>query len=659
MPVFRWTMLATCLLVVLRVPVAGGRRWAAARGAPPARSPGRRPDRLPEPVLVLRAPGRVRDVLPLRRARRRGGLRASGRRFFGYHAFVVSLLGFTALSMSAWAHHMFTTGRGAEQAVRADLHGAGRARRRRVLRHHRHDVAGASASRPRCCSCSPSCCSSCRRPQRDLGRVAGARLPGPGLLRRRRALPLHAVRGQPVRVLRRRLPTGAQGHGPLPVRAARPGARALLVLGHEPDVPAAVRARAGRHGAPAGRLPAVDGLGGAEPRLDDRRVRDRASRSLVFAANALRTALQPRTAPADPWGTAHSLEWTTTSPPPPTTSTRCRPCAPTRRCGTCAIRQPTTGRRRRREERHPRPHRVGWRARRRRGPGRVPCSGWTPCPPLLLAGAGAAAAALGLAAGAAEHRRPHEAGDGEPEVVLTASAATTVATVGVAIATVGWAAGGPAYLWPGVGIAVAGLGGIVRERRAVRRLLERETRRLSRARAIALAGALAGGRHARRRRHAAGAHGPAPAAVARRGSAARARRAGPARARRPSARPGARARTDPARPRRAGARASRHGARAVRRRAGRRARAGRLRRGRAHAGAARARARPAVLVGRRPVGAGARRTAAAASHRTGRARRRPGRRDGGDGGARRRAGGHAAPLTPPTRTSPPSTWRAG
>ncbi|MGI8750007.1 MAG: cytochrome c oxidase subunit I [Thermoleophilaceae bacterium] len=34
----------------------------------------------------------------------------SGRRFFGYRAFVIALLAFTALSMSAWAHHMFTTG---------------------------------------------------------------------------------------------------------------------------------------------------------------------------------------------------------------------------------------------------------------------------------------------------------------------------------------------------------------------------------------------------------------------------------------------------------------------------------------------------------------------------------------------------------------------
>ena len=33
----------------------------------------------------------------------------SRRRFFGYHALVLSLLAFAALSMSVWAHHMFTT----------------------------------------------------------------------------------------------------------------------------------------------------------------------------------------------------------------------------------------------------------------------------------------------------------------------------------------------------------------------------------------------------------------------------------------------------------------------------------------------------------------------------------------------------------------------
>jgi cytochrome c oxidase subunit 1 len=34
----------------------------------------------------------------------------AARRFFGYRAFVPALLAFTALSMSAWAHHMYTTG---------------------------------------------------------------------------------------------------------------------------------------------------------------------------------------------------------------------------------------------------------------------------------------------------------------------------------------------------------------------------------------------------------------------------------------------------------------------------------------------------------------------------------------------------------------------
>jgi cytochrome c oxidase subunit I len=34
----------------------------------------------------------------------------SGRRFFGHHAFVFALLAFAGLSMSVWAHHMFTIG---------------------------------------------------------------------------------------------------------------------------------------------------------------------------------------------------------------------------------------------------------------------------------------------------------------------------------------------------------------------------------------------------------------------------------------------------------------------------------------------------------------------------------------------------------------------
>jgi len=38
--------------------------------------------------------------------------------------------------------------------------------------------------------------------------------------------------------------------------------------------------------------------------------------TLVFLAAAARTALQPRTAAADAWGTGTSLEWAASSPPP-------------------------------------------------------------------------------------------------------------------------------------------------------------------------------------------------------------------------------------------------------------------------------------------------------------------------------------------------------
>jgi cytochrome c oxidase subunit I len=34
----------------------------------------------------------------------------SGRRFFGHHAFILALLAFAGLSMTVWAHHMFTMG---------------------------------------------------------------------------------------------------------------------------------------------------------------------------------------------------------------------------------------------------------------------------------------------------------------------------------------------------------------------------------------------------------------------------------------------------------------------------------------------------------------------------------------------------------------------
>jgi hypothetical protein len=95
----------------------------------------------------------------------------------------------------------------------------------------------------------------------------------------------------------------------------------------------------------------------------------------------------------------------------------------------------------------------------------------------LLAAAGVLAMLTGMAAGVAERRRPRQEHYGDPEVLLLGSAATTTATIGVTVAIVGATAAGPAFTWPGVGLLVIGLGGIVRERRAARRLLAEEARR--------------------------------------------------------------------------------------------------------------------------------------------------------------------------------------
>ena len=101
------------------------------------------------------------------------------RRFFGYRAFVVSLLAFAALSMSVWAHHMFTTGGVTNQyfaltstllVVPAgieyfDLLGDADRRARSVLRTPMLFALGVLRAVPD------------RRADRDLRRLAAARLP--------------------------------------------------------------------------------------------------------------------------------------------------------------------------------------------------------------------------------------------------------------------------------------------------------------------------------------------------------------------------------------------------------------------------------------------------------------------------------------------------
>ncbi|MGI8430446.1 MAG: cytochrome c oxidase subunit I [Solirubrobacteraceae bacterium] len=110
---FTWTMLVTCLMVLVAFPVlivAMGLLWVqrefggifTSTGGPIAYQNlfwfyG-------HPVVyVMFFPfvGAVAEVVSVH----------SGKRLFGYRAFVVSLLAFTALSTSVWAHHMFTTGR--------------------------------------------------------------------------------------------------------------------------------------------------------------------------------------------------------------------------------------------------------------------------------------------------------------------------------------------------------------------------------------------------------------------------------------------------------------------------------------------------------------------------------------------------------------------
>jgi cytochrome c oxidase subunit I len=112
LPVFSWSMLATCLMVLTAFPVLivamalleadrVGASIFSSSGGPIAYQHlfwfyG-------HPVVyVMFFPfvGAAGEVIAV----------FARRRFFGYHALVLSLLTFSALSMTVWAHHMFATG---------------------------------------------------------------------------------------------------------------------------------------------------------------------------------------------------------------------------------------------------------------------------------------------------------------------------------------------------------------------------------------------------------------------------------------------------------------------------------------------------------------------------------------------------------------------
>jgi cytochrome c oxidase subunit I len=112
LPVFSWTMVVSCLMVLTAFPalvVAMGLLFAQRQLGGVYTTPEGPIDYqhlfwfFGHPVVyVVFFPfvGAVAEAIAI----------FSGRRWFGYRPFVLSLLAFAALSMSVWGHHMFTTG---------------------------------------------------------------------------------------------------------------------------------------------------------------------------------------------------------------------------------------------------------------------------------------------------------------------------------------------------------------------------------------------------------------------------------------------------------------------------------------------------------------------------------------------------------------------
>ncbi len=108
MPVFTWTALVTAMLTVFSFPsliVAFGLLLAERHGAS-----------VLDPIAYQNLfwfyghPAVYVMFFPFLGMVAEAASVFSARRFFGYQAFVLALLAFTALSMSAWGHHMFSTG---------------------------------------------------------------------------------------------------------------------------------------------------------------------------------------------------------------------------------------------------------------------------------------------------------------------------------------------------------------------------------------------------------------------------------------------------------------------------------------------------------------------------------------------------------------------
>ena len=155
LPVFVWTEVVTTLMVLVSFPaLIAAMALIYLRAAVRLE---RRPERLPEPVLVLRAPQRLCHVLPVPGVRRRGGrgvLRQAFLRVHGDGVLAARLR--DALDERVGPPHVHHRPVG-ERVLRPHLDQPGRGGGRRVLRHGGDDVGRiACAWERRCYSRSPS-----------------------------------------------------------------------------------------------------------------------------------------------------------------------------------------------------------------------------------------------------------------------------------------------------------------------------------------------------------------------------------------------------------------------------------------------------------------------------------------------------------------------
>ncbi len=267
MPVFTWTMVVTCLMVVFGFPallLALGLLWAQRHFGGVLVGGAGAVDYQAlfwfygHPVVyVMFFPfvGMVGEVLAT----------FSSRRLFGYSAFVVALLAFAGLSMTVWAHHMFTFG---------------------VLSNKYFALTSTALIVPAGVEYFDFLATIWRGSLRFttaflfalgflvqflIGGLDGGdpRLPAVGLrvehvLFRRRALSLHDLRGQRFRAVRRHLLLVSEDHRRDAARAA--GKAALRADGdrHERHLLPDVHPRRGGHDAPDRALPRLDWLAGPE-----------------------------------------------------------------------------------------------------------------------------------------------------------------------------------------------------------------------------------------------------------------------------------------------------------------------------------------------------------------------------------------------------------